>query len=91
MVDFLFAITEIFFVLTVETLKADIGRSRRFSEGAGHFERKHTHAQTRTRFIICTMVYAITGYNYGANNNFIPRARVAYVGLRSDALHCKRA
>jgi len=39
--DFLFAIVELFLlVLTVETLLADIGRSRRISEGVGHFERK---------------------------------------------------
>ena len=36
MADFLFAITEYFLLaLTVETLYADIGRSRRFSEGGG--------------------------------------------------------
>jgi len=39
--DFLFAIIEFFsLALTVETLQADIGRSRRFSEGVGHLERK---------------------------------------------------
>jgi len=35
-VDFLFAIIEhVSLSLTVETLQADIGRSRRFSEGGG--------------------------------------------------------
>ena len=41
MVDFLFAIIEHFsLALTVETLLADIGRSRRFSKGVDQFERK---------------------------------------------------
>ena len=41
MVDFLFVIIERFsLALTVEMLLADIGRSRRFSEGVGHFDRK---------------------------------------------------
>jgi len=42
-VDFLFAIGLIehfTLALTVRTLYADIGRSRRFSKGLGHFERK---------------------------------------------------
>jgi len=43
-VDFLFVIIEIFSLyLTVETLKAEICRSRRFSKGVGHSELKfHT-------------------------------------------------
>ena len=41
LVDFLLAIIKHFsLALTVETLRADIGRIRRFSEGVGHFERK---------------------------------------------------
>jgi len=41
MVDFLFTIIEHFLLgLTVETLKEDIGRIRRFSKGVGHFKRK---------------------------------------------------
>jgi len=39
--DFLFAIIVLFsLALTFETLLANIGRSQRFSEGMGHFERK---------------------------------------------------
>jgi len=41
MVDFIFAIIELFSLsLTVETLSAEIGRSLRFSKGVGHFERR---------------------------------------------------
>ena len=41
MVDFIFVIIELFSLsLTVETLYAEIGRSRRFSKGVGHFERR---------------------------------------------------
>ena len=41
MVDFLFVIIEKFsLALTMRTLQADIGRSRRFFKGVGHFKRK---------------------------------------------------
>ena len=41
MAEFLFAIVELFLLaLTFETLLADIGRSRRISEGVGHLKRK---------------------------------------------------
>ena len=40
-VDFIFIVVELFSLsLTVETLWAEIGRSRRFSKGVGHFERR---------------------------------------------------
>ena len=41
MVDFIFVVIELFSLSpTVETLSAEIGRSRRFSKGVGHFERR---------------------------------------------------
>jgi len=41
MANVLFTVIEPFsLALTVETLSADIGQSRRFSEAMGHFERK---------------------------------------------------
>ena len=40
-VDFIFVVIEIFSLCpTVETLWAEIGRSRRFSKGVGYFERR---------------------------------------------------
>ena len=40
-VDFIFVVIELFSLTpTVETLWAEIGRSRRFSKGVGHFERR---------------------------------------------------
>ena len=40
-VDFMFVVIELFSLSpTVETLWAEIGRSRRFSKGVGHFERR---------------------------------------------------
>ena len=40
-VDFIFVVIELFSLSpTVETLWAEIGRSRRFSKGVGHFERR---------------------------------------------------
>ena len=40
-VDFILVVTELFSLSpTVETLWAEIGRSRRFSKGVGHFERR---------------------------------------------------
>ena len=40
-VDFIFVVIEFFLLSpTVETLWAEIGRSRRFSKGVGHFERR---------------------------------------------------
>jgi len=40
-VDFLFVVIELYSLsLTFETLWAQIGRSRRFSKGVGHFERR---------------------------------------------------
>ena len=40
-IDFIFVVIERFSLsLTVETLWAEIGRSRRFSKGVGHFERR---------------------------------------------------
>jgi len=39
-VDFIFVVIELFSLSpTIETLWAEIGRSRRFSKGVGHFER----------------------------------------------------
>jgi len=41
MIDFLFAMIEHFLLaLKVKTLRPDIGRSRRFSKGVGHFKHK---------------------------------------------------
>ena len=41
MVDFIFVVIELFPLSpTVETLRTEIGRSRRFSKGVGHFERR---------------------------------------------------
>ena len=40
-VDFIFVVIELLSLSpTVETLWAEIGRSRRFSKGTGHFERR---------------------------------------------------
>ena len=61
-VDFLFVIFELFSLSpTVETLSAVICRSRRFSNGVGHFESKfQTEGASPTRWCQKTRVIAIS-------------------------------
>ena len=74
MVDFPFVIIELFSLsLTVDTLKAEICRSRRFSKVVGHFERKfQTEGASPTNHCWCQNIIVIA----------IP------CGIKISAVHC---
>ena len=76
MVDFLFVVIELFSLsLTVETLYAEICRSRRFSKGVGHFERKFQTEHGR----------ASPTNHYWCQET---RVIVVWCGIKISAVHC---
>jgi len=59
-VDFLVVIVELFSLsLMIETLQAEICRSRRFSKGMGHSERKDTQGAFRKPTSVRCNIYTL--------------------------------